>query len=89
MIVFSLLIFAAPIVDANIIENGIEKSIDLEEEFEDEFEKEIDEKLKDKIFLDPSTLNPLSSKFSNAQPIYQAHTHTSRTNASLLKPPIL
>ena len=78
MIVFSLLILAAPIVDANIIKNNSEKSIDLEKDFQ-----------KDKIALDTSLLYVLCNKPSNKHPIYILPSHKYKNNSSLYKPPIL
>ena len=82
MIVFSLFIFAAPIVDANIIKNSSEKTIDFEEDLLKDFEK-------NKMLLDTSLLYTLCSRFSNTQPIYILHLHKYKNNSSLYKPPIL
>ena len=86
MITFSLFIFAAPIVDANIIKNSSEKSIDFEEDFEQDILKDFE---KNKILLETSLLYTLCSRFSNTQPIYILHLHKYKNNSSLYKPPIL
>ena len=85
MIVFSLFVLAAPIIDANMVENCSEKSVDTQDK---EFEEDLEEDIDYKMAFDSSITYALST-FSTTQPSYQLYLYTYKNNYSLYKPPIL
>lgn len=91
VLIFSLLIFANPIVNTLTFDmtnaNEIMLEVEAEEVELEEAEEENEEQSKNLFFFKHLALSNLGSY--NTQPTYQIHSHTYRTNASLLKPPIL
>jgi len=89
MIVFSLFVLAAPIIDANMIKNCSQKSVDTQDkEFEEDLEDKLEEKTKTTMFFNAS-FTCLFNTFSTVQPSYQFYLYTYKNNYSLYKPPIL
>lgn len=88
---FSLLIFATPIVNTLAFDmtNASEIMLELEtEEVElEEAEEDNGEENKNAFFFKHFALSNFDSY--STQSTYQIHSYTYRTNASLLKPPIL
>ncbi|MDH4944510.1 hypothetical protein [Sulfurimonas sp. C5] len=93
VLIFSFLIFANPIVNTLTFDmtNASKIMLDIEMESEEveleEAEEENEEESKNAFFLSYFSLSNIYS--NGAQPTYQIQSHTYRTNASLLKPPIL
>ncbi len=86
MLVFSLFVLAAPIVDANMLENCSEKSIDTQDQEED-LDDKLEEKAKTTMFFD-ALLTFVCNTFSTLQPSYQCYLYSYKNNYSLYKPPI-
>lgn len=92
ILIFSLFIFANPIVNTLTFDMTsasdlmLEVEADTEEVELEEAEDENEEEGKNVFFLKHLALSNLYSY--STQPTYQIHSHTYRTNASLLKPPI-
>ena len=93
MIVISLFVLAAPIIDAGMIDNCTEKSVDTQDkEFEEDLEEDLEDKLEEKtktIMVFNTSITYLFSAFSTTQPSYQLYLYTYKNNSSLYKPPIL
>ncbi len=88
MIVFSLFVLAAPIVDANMTENYSEKSVDTQDkELDKDFEDKLEEKAKTTMLFD-AFITYIFNTFSTPQPNYQLYLYTYKSNYSLYKPPI-
>ena len=88
MIVFSLFVLAAPIVDANMIKNYSEKSVDTQDkELEEDLEDKLEEKAKTTMLFN-AFITFVFNTFSTVQPNYQLYLYTYKSNYSLYKPPI-
>ncbi|QOP46394.1 hypothetical protein [Sulfurimonas paralvinellae] len=83
LIVFSLFLFTAPIVDTICFDAGSEKVLD----FDNETEPEYDDDKKEATFLNTYSFYNLFT--SNEKPLYHVCFHSHHNNSSLLKPPIL
>ena len=89
MIVVSLFVLAAPIVDASMIENCSEKSVDIQDkDFEEDLEDKLEEKAKTTMLFD-AFITYVFNTFSTPQPDYQLYLYSYKNNYSLYKPPIL
>ena len=89
MIVVSLFVLAAPIVDASMIENCSEKSVDIQDkDFEEDLEDKLEEKAKTTMLFD-AFITFVFNTFSTPQPGYQLYLYSYKNNYSLYKPPIL
>ncbi len=89
MIVFSLFVLAAPVVDANMIENCSEKSVDTQDkELDKDLEDKLEEKAKTTMLFD-AFITYVFNTFSTPQPGYQLYLYSYKNNYSLYKPPIL
>ncbi|MEJ2372876.1 MAG: hypothetical protein P8Y22_01525 [Sulfurimonas sp.] len=89
VLIFSLFIFANPVVNTIAFDfdmNSASKTM-LEAQEIEEAEEENEKESKSEFFLKHFALSNLFS--TNTHSTYQIDAYTYRTNASLLKPPIL
>jgi hypothetical protein len=88
MIVFSLFVLAAPIVNASTFENCSKKSADTQDkELEENPEDNLEEKSETTIFFNTSFIYVFST-FLATRPSYKLYLYTYKNNYSLDKPPI-
>jgi hypothetical protein len=85
IIIFSLSLFANPVIDTTCLDTESEKVLDFDNEVEQD--QEVDKEKKEFTLLNTFSLDTLCAWKEKS--LYAIYQHSYHTNSSLYKPPIL